>query len=151
MHQVARIKDWSCLWKYDVIGDWQLQIALCSWLVRTSLQGACQAAIKWRMAVVYTSYSLRMSQWKLAVDKRVEDGEWHWQMIQPILWEAVPCLVFLYSPFHIIVHFWSDSCKSDSHLHYLHVLCSNLTTCGIFRLTHSKFCLIRALHFLSRV
>jgi len=28
-------------------------IAQCSWLVRTSLRGASQVAIKWRMAVVY--------------------------------------------------------------------------------------------------
>ena len=31
----------------------------------------------------------------LAVNERVEDGKWRWQMIQPILWEAVPCLRFI--------------------------------------------------------
>ena len=47
-------------------GHWWLQeIAWCSWLqwlVRNGLLGACQAAIKWRMAVVYASYSLRTKE-----------------------------------------------------------------------------------------
>ena len=31
----------------------------------------------------------------LADDERVEDGECRWRMIQPILWEAEPCLMFI--------------------------------------------------------
>ena len=28
-------------------------------------------------------------------DEHIEDGEWRWRMILLILWEAVPCLMFI--------------------------------------------------------
>ena len=57
---------------------------------------------------------------ELVVDERVKDGEWRWQMIQPILLEAVPCLMFI----KFFSHFYRTSgyLQSDPHSHYLCVL-----------------------------
>ena len=111
------------------------------------LWGACQAAIKWRMAVVYAwkekpSVVRCREQWVSEIRSQWARREWRWQMIQPILWEAVPCLMF-YSLFHLS----SALIVGKSDLHWLIAKWSSfalpscvyiLSTCGIFRFAHSK-------------
>ena len=67
----------------------------------------------------------------LAVDERTRmvNDEWPWRMVQPILWEAVPCLMF--------IKFFSHS-TSDPRSHYLLYVTPSF---------HS----IRAVRFLLRV
>ena len=72
------------------------------------------------MAVVYATRVKLADAVGLAVgDERVEHGEWRWLIIQPILWEAVTCLMFIL--------FFSHSSTllvicSDPRSHYLHML-----------------------------
>ena len=90
---------------------WRLttQVAWCSWPIRTGLWGARQAAIKWRMAVVYASYSSRTREaieenivresMELTVNECVEDGE---SMAMLNEFYKKQCHVWcFYSPFHI--------------------------------------------------
>ena len=143
-----------CHWRLTM----QQEIAWCSWLVRTGLRGACQAAIKWRMAVVYASYSSRTGEaikesvvrestetmTELAVDERIEDGE---SMAMPNEFCKKRCHVWcFYSPYHIstilliYLQNWSSFTLPSR-------------ACSTFNFTSPtpNFRLIRSVRFLSTV
>ena len=120
----------------------------------TSFQEVCQVAIKWRMAVVYTSYSLRTGEaikesvvrklMELAVNECVEDGK---SMAMPNELYKKQCHVWcFYSSFHIstalliYLHKWSSFALPSR-------ACS---TCN-FTLPTPNFLLIRAVCFILRV
>ena len=50
---------------------------------------------KWQSCTQLTRVRLADAVGIAISDKRVEDGEWQWLMIQPILWKAVACLMFI--------------------------------------------------------
>ena len=136
------LKVW-CHWRLTM----QQEIAWCSWLVRTGLQGACQAAIKWWMEVVYASYSLRTRETitesvvrestELAVNERIDwDGKWMAMAMSDVL-----IVLFISLP-----HFWFIFQKWSSFALPWHA-CS---TCNFASAT-PNFHLIRAVRFLSRV
>ena len=141
---------------------WQLR-ALHSWPVRTGSRGACQTAIKWQMAVVFASYSLRMEG--EAIKESIVCGRQQWvsgnsqsmSMLRMAMANDSPNLirssamsdVFIVL-FTFLVYFWLVTCTSEwsdphgffakwSSLALPLLACSNLSACGIFCLTHSKF------------
>ena len=124
-------------WKCTIIGR-------CSWPVRTSLSGASQGARKQQMAVVYAINESEIGRWHGTRSRRWAHrvGKWRWLMIQPILWEAVACLMFILFFSHFKHTFgylqWSSFTLPSRACSYVEYFTSN-------------FCLIRAMHFLSRV
>ena len=50
---------------------------------------------EWQSCMQLTRVRLADAVGLAVSDKHVEDGEWRWLMIQPILWEAVACLMFI--------------------------------------------------------
>ena len=72
---------------------------------------------EWQSCMHLTRVRLADAVGLAVSDERVEDGEWRWLMIQPILWEAVACC--LYS-FHISSTLLVIC--SDPRSHYLCVL-----------------------------
>ena len=144
-------------------------VAWCSWPVRTGLQGACWAAVKWRMAVVYASYCLWMegqainSLWPSHIQGSVEqwvngnsqsmsvlrmangNGEWFNKFYEK------QCHVWcFYSPFHISSTLLIDYLQKWSSFTRPLRPCSNLSTCN-FASPTLNFRLIRVVCFLSRV
>ena len=111
----------------------QQKTAWCRWLVRTGLRGVCQAAIKWRMTVVY----LRMEGEAIKESVVCESTETHSWWACRVWWMAMAnkfyekqCHVFCFcSPFHIssallvgYLQKWSSFA-----LHYLHVVSHSQT------------------------
>ena len=142
-----------------VLHHWRLR-ALHSWPVTTGLRGACQTAIKWQMAVVFVSYSLRMEG--EAIKESIVCGRQQWlsgnsqsmSMSRMAMVNDSPnsmrssAMSDVYSPFHIssvlligYLHKWFPSvfCKVILVGTTLVCLFSNLSTCGIFCLAQSKF------------
>ena len=114
MCQTARLTTPLKVWRH-----WQFT-ARYSWPVRTGLRGACWATIKWQMAVVYASYSLRMKGEAIKesvvrghhVDKEVWSSEWtetrsrwarrRWQMANDSTNSMrSSAMSDVFSPFHI--------------------------------------------------
>ena len=63
----------------------------CRWQMRTGLQGACQAAIKWWMTVVYASYSLRM-EGEVVKESVVRGHHIYEEVWRPVIAQALPVL-----------------------------------------------------------
>ena len=50
---------------------------------------------EWQLCTQLTRVRLADAVGLAVGDEQIEDGEWRWLMIQPILWEAVACLMFI--------------------------------------------------------
>ena len=107
----------------------QQGIARCSWLVklRTGLRGPCQAAIKWRMAAMYASYSLRMEEAikesvvRESTETRSQWARRRWRWWMNFLRSSAMSDAFIVL-FTFLALFWLFFCKSDPRSHYLRVL-----------------------------
>ena len=99
----------------------------CSWLVRNGFRGACQAAIKWRMAVMHASYSFKnginhQRKRSSRVDRNSQSMSASRMAVANEFYRSSAHVWCFYSPFTFLVHFWLVICKSDPRSHYLRVL-----------------------------
>ena len=61
MRQIARVQGWPRLEKYDIISNWQ-RCSMTKLTGQNQFTRSLSGGYKWRMAVVYTNYSLRMEE-----------------------------------------------------------------------------------------
>ena len=119
-------------------------IARYSWPVRTGLRRASQGARKWQMAVVYTINESEIGRWHGTRSRRWARRGWRVAMGNDStnsMGSSGKFDVYIVL-FTFLAHFW---------LFAVILVHTTLRACSYVEYFTSNFCLIRAMHFLSRV